>query len=87
MISLTTAQNALKNVYLEVMSNELNTQTDPIFAMIKQSTTDVYGRNIIKLVPYGINGGVGSGTEDGALPQSRESHYVNFSTDLKNLFS
>lgn len=86
MISLTTAQNALKNVYLDAMSNQLNTQTDPIFAMIKQSSTDVYGRNIIKLVPYGINGGVGSGSEDGALPKSRESHYVNFTTDLKNLF-
>ena len=86
MISLTTAQNALKTVYLEAMSNELNTQTDPIFATIKQSTADVYGRNIIKLVPYGINGGIGTGTETGALPASRESHYVNFATDLKNLF-
>lgn len=86
MISLTTAQNALKNVYLDAMSNQLNTQSDPIFAMIKQSSTDVYGRNIIKLVPYGINGGVGTGTEAGALPVSRESHYVNFTSELKNLF-
>lgn len=86
MISLTTAQNALKNVYLDVVSEQLNFHVDPIFAMIKQSSADVYGKNIIKLVPYGINGGVGSGTEDGALPPCKETHYVNFSSTLKNLF-
>lgn len=86
MISLTTAQNALKNVYLDVVSEQLNQGADPIFAMIKQSSADVYGKNIIKLVPYGINGGVGSGTEDGALPPCKETHYVNFTSTLKNLF-
>ncbi len=86
MISLTTAQNALKTVYLDAVSEQLNWHTDPIFAMIKQSSADVYGRNIIKLVPYGINGGVGSGTEDGELPPCKETHYVNFTSTLKNLF-
>ena len=86
MISLTTAQNALKNVYLNAISEQLNFHADPIFAMIKQSSADVYGKNIIKLVPYGINGGVGSGTEDGALPPCKETHYVNFTSTLKNLF-
>lgn len=86
MISLTTAQNALKNVYLNAVSEQLNFHSDPIFAMIKQSSADVYGKNIIKLVPYGINGGVGSGTEDGALPPCKETHYVNFTSTLKNLF-
>lgn len=86
MISLTTAQNALKTVYLDAVSEQLNWHVDPIFAMIKQSSADVYGRNIIKLVPYGINGGVGSGTEDGELPPCKETHYVNFTSTLKNLF-
>ncbi len=86
MITLTTAQNALKTVYLDALSTQLNTQVDPIFSAIKQSSTDVYGRNIIKLIPFGINGGVGTGTEDGALPASCETHYVNFVTTLKNLY-
>lgn len=73
-------------MYLDVVSEQLNFHVDPIFAMIKQSSADVYGKNIIKLVPYGINGGVGSGTEDGALPPCKETHYVNFSSTLKNLF-
>ena len=86
MITLTTAQNALKTVYLDALSAQLNTQVDPIFSAIKQSSTDVYGRNIIKLIPFGINGGVGTGTEDGALPASCETHYVNCVTTLKNLY-
>lgn len=86
MITLTTAQNALKTVYLDAISAQLNTQIDPIFNMIKQSSTDIYGKSIIKLVPYGLNGGIGTGDEDGALPASAETKYVNFTTTLKNLF-
>ena len=86
MITLQTAQNALKTVYLEAISNQLNSKVDPVFNMIKQSSTDVYGRNIIKLVPYGMNGGVGAGDEDGALPSNSDSRYVNFTTSLKNLY-
>ncbi len=86
MITLTTAQNALKTVYLDAISTQLNTHIDPIFNSIKQSSADVYGKSIIKLVPFGMNGGVGTGAEDGALPQSSETHYLNFTTTLKNLF-
>ena len=86
MITLTTAQNALKTVYLDAVSAQLNGNIDPIFNSIKQSSSDVYGRSIIKLVPYGLNGGVGTGTEDGALPLSHETNYVNFTTTLKNLY-
>ena len=30
---------------------------NPFLAKIKQSTNDVVGKDIVKLVPYGINGG------------------------------
>ena len=86
MITLDTAQNALKTIYLEAISNQLNKQVDPVFSMIKQSSADVYGRNIIKLVPIGLNGGIGAGDEAGALPESSDSRYVNFTTSLKNLY-
>ncbi|MBR4270599.1 MAG: phage major capsid protein [Clostridia bacterium] len=86
MITLSTAQNALKNVYLEAISNQLNERIDPIFSMIKQSSDGVYGKNLIKMVPYGINGGLGAGTETGQLPDVGETKYVNFVTTLKNLY-
>lgn len=86
MISLQSAQAALKDVYLGVLSTQLNNETDPLLSKIKQSSTNVYGRNIIKLVPFGINGGFCASDEGDALPNSAENKYLNFTSTLKNLF-
>ncbi len=86
MVSLTSASNALKNVYLGVVANQLNTNANPLLGRIEQSTSDVWGKQIIKLAPYGINGGIGAGTETGNLPTAAENQYVQFVTDLKNLY-
>lgn len=50
MISLTTANNALKNVYLDVIANQINCNTDVLLGKIKQTSSDVFGKNIIKNV-------------------------------------
>ena len=86
MIDLTSAQNALKDAYLSAASNILNTQTNPLFAKIKQTSADVYGRQIIKVAPIGINGGIGAGTETGELPTANGNNYVQLKTTLKNLY-
>lgn len=86
MVTLTSADNALKKIYLDVVSNQLNDQTNPLLSKIEQTTTDVYGKEIIKIAPFGINGGIGAGTEDGVLPQSAGNNYVKFVTELKNLY-
>lgn len=86
MVSLTSASNALKNVYLGVVANQLNTNANPLLGRIEQSTSDVWGKQIIKLAPFGINGGIGAGTETGTLPIAAENQYVQFVTDLKNLY-
>ena len=86
MIDLTTAQNALKDAYLVAACNQLNTKTNPLLAKIKQSSSDVYGKQIIKMAPVGLNGGVGAGTETGELPTANENNYVQFKTTLKNLY-
>lgn len=49
MISLTTANNALKNVYTEVLRNQLNDNIDCVLGKIAQTTTDVWGKEIIVL--------------------------------------
>lgn len=54
MISLTTANNALKDVYLGVIANQLNTNVDVVLGEIKQTTNDVWGKEIIVLTH--ING-------------------------------
>ncbi|MCL2771096.1 MAG: phage major capsid protein [Firmicutes bacterium] len=86
MVTLQTAETALKSVYLNVLQNQLNTKINPFFASIKHSTEDVYGKEVVKLVPVGINGGIRAGTEDGTLPTATGNNYVNFKSTLKNIF-
>ncbi len=86
MISLTTADKALKNIYLTAVTNQLNTSVNPLLAKIRQSTNNVYGNTIKKLVPYGVNGGVGAGSETGNLPSAVGNKYACFEATLKNLY-
>ena len=86
MISLTTAESALKDAYLNAVCNQLNTNANPLLAKIKQSSADVYGKNIIKMAPIGLNGGVGAGSETGLLPTAKGNRYAQFKTTLKNLY-
>lgn len=86
MISLSTADSALKNVYLEAISNQLNKNIDPFLAKIGATTQDVAGNEVKKLVALGINGGIGAGTEIGALPTSKENNYICLTSKLKNLY-
>lgn len=86
MITIQSAENALKSVYLGVIANQLNTKANPLLAKIKQSDANIWGKDIIKVAPFGINGGIGAGTETGALPNPAGNNYVQFKTTLKNLF-
>ena len=86
MVTLQNASNALKEVYLGVISEQLNTGVNPLLARIKQTTADVWGKEIRKVAPYGVNGGVGAGTEDGALPTAGGNNYAQFVLGLKNLY-
>ncbi len=86
MVTLTTANNALKEVYLGVLSNQLNTSINPLLSRINQTSSDVWGKEIRKIAPYGINGGIGAGTETGDLPSSAENNYEQFILSLKNLY-
>ena len=86
MVTLETANNALKEVYLGVLANQLNTTINPLLTKINQTTSDVWGKEIRKIAPYGINGGIGAGTESGDLPHSAENSYEQFVLTLKNLY-
>ncbi len=85
-ITLSNADEALKSLYLDVVSDQLNQEINPFYAMIEQSTNDVYGKNIVKLVTCGVNGGIGAGTETGDLPNATGNSYKNFTLELKNLY-
>ena len=86
MVTLTSADNALKSYYLGAITQQLNTEANPFLAKIKQSTADVWGKEVRRLAQYGVNGGVGAGTEEGALPAAGGNNYEQFVTTLKNLY-
>lgn len=50
MISLQTVNNVLKDAYLGVIANQINCNTDVLLGKIKQTTKDVWGKEIIKNV-------------------------------------
>lgn len=86
MVTMETADKALKSFYLDAVSEALNLNVNPLLAQIKQSVADVWGKDVRKLVRYGINGGIGAGTETGTLPAAGGNNYVQFVSSLKNLY-
>ena len=86
MVTLTTAENALKTLYLGVVTEQLNTAVNPLLTKFEQTTSDVWGKEIRKLAAYGVNGGVGAGSEDGNLPTPGQNNYAQFVLELKNLY-
>ena len=86
MITTQTADSVLKSYYLGVVSEQLDKTVNPLLAEIKKTTSDVWGRDVRKAVRFGVNGGVGAGTEDGELPKALSSGYAQFVAPLKNLY-
>ncbi len=86
MVTLNSAEEALKTLYLGVVSEQLNTSTNPLYNAIEKTSSDVWGKEIVKLVPFGLNGGISAGDEDGDLPNAAGNNYERFTLELKNLF-
>ena len=85
-INLTTADSALKTYYLDAVSEHLNNKLNPFFSKISKTTEHVFGKEVKKLAIYGINGGIGAGTEDGSLPAAKNNRYATMTSTLKNLY-
>lgn len=85
-VTMATAEQALKILFLEALRNQLNINTNPLYNEIAQSTRNVVGKEVRKMAPYGLNGGFGAGTEDGELPAAGGNQYIQFVSTLKNLY-
>jgi hypothetical protein len=89
-VTTTTADAALKDIYLDIVRDQVNISSTAVYNKIKVSTKDIQGvgagHYVIKLAPFGVNGGVGAGTESGALPESGGNNYVNFKSQIKCLY-
>ena len=86
MITIETADNALKSFYLDAVTEALDLKANPLLAQIQRSSIDVVGKDVKKLVKYGVNGGIAAGSETGNLPASSLGDRVLFTSTLKNLY-
>ena len=86
MITLSNADNALKSFYLDAVTESLDFKANPLLAKIGRSTADVVGKDVKKLVKFGINGGMSAGSETGNLPTSSTTQRIQFTSTLKNLY-
>ena len=86
MVTLQTADNALKSFYLDAVTDALNMKANPLLAKIQRTSANVVGKDVRKVIRLGLNGGIGAGTETGALPTPSSSEYVQLVATLKNLY-
>ena len=86
MVTLQSADSALKSFYLNAITDALNMKTNPLLARIQQTTANVVGKEVKKAVRLGVSGGIGAGTETGALPSASSSAYAQLTATLKNLY-
>ncbi len=86
MITLQSAENVLKEVYLGVIADQINTKTNPLFSRIKRSTRNINGKEIRVVAAVGINGGIMAGEETSTLPEGVVTPYLSFKAPLKNLY-
>jgi len=85
MITIQTAESALKNIYLDTIINEINTKTNPFLTMVGANTKEVASREARANIRYGNEGSVAAATEDGELPFGDEV-IVEATSPIKNLF-
>lgn len=86
MVTLQSAENALKTVYIGAITDLLNTRTNPLLAKIEHTSADVWGKEIKTAARVGLTGGVGAGDEAGSLPVAYPTKYIQFTSTLKNLY-
>ena len=86
MVTLQTADQALKDFYLDAITRELDIKTSPLLAKIEKTSANVAGKGVSKLIKFGINGGIGAGTETGDLPTGDSAEYITYQAPLKNLY-
>lgn len=84
--TVSTYDQILKDQFLELLQNQVNTKADVLYMLIKTSTRNIDSYQVKKSAPFGINGGTGAGTETGALPTAGENKYQILTSNTKNYY-
>lgn len=86
MVTINSADRVLKEVYLDVLSKQLDSKTNVFYNMIQKGSEDVYSGYANVVSRYGINGGIGSPAETADLPKAAGNSYVKFRAEMRNIY-
>ena len=86
MVTLETADNALKSFYLDAVTDALNMKINPFLAEIEKTSQNITGKDIRKAFTPGYSNGVAPGAEDGDLPEAKQREYKQMVAPLKNFY-
>lgn len=86
MITIQSADAALKDYYLDAVSAQLNNNISPFFTAIEKNSDCVSGKDVKLSVVRGYTGNVMAGSEDGDLPNPAKNRYVEICVPLKNIY-
>ena len=86
MVTLSSADNALKSFYLDAITETLNMKINPFLAMVEKTSENVTGKDVRKVLTSGFNSGVGAGSETGNLPSAQNRNHYQIVAPLKNFY-
>lgn len=86
MITISNADAALKDYYLDAVSAQLNGEVSPFFNAISKTSENVFGKDVKMAIAKGTMAGVVAGEEDGDLPSPRANRYYGITLPLKNIY-
>ena len=86
MITITSADAALKDYYLDAINAQLNGEVSPFFNAITKTSENVFGKDVKFAVAKGGMDGVVAVAEDGDLPYPRSNRYYGITMPLKNIY-
>ena len=82
--TLATFEKALKDNYLPVWRNQLNTEPTALLSKIKK--VPLKSDKIVATAPIGLSGGFGFGAEGAATPASGNVQFERFETRAKDMY-
>ena len=86
MVTLQTADSALKTFYLDAVTKEIDEKSSVFFSMIEKTSANVVGKSVTKVIKTGVSNGIGAGSETGDLPKGDNGAYIALNAPLKNLY-
>jgi len=85
MITIQSAESALRNIYLDRVINDINTKTNPFLTMLQDNKRQVSGKEARATIRYGNEKAVAGGIEGGELPTAN-GKAAEIAVPLKNLY-